>query len=324
MSVENPYPPRGAEVVGDEAAEWILRQCGSDWHQTDQAELDVWLAQSTEHLVAYWRLKAGWNRTERLVALKSAGMRPAAESTEHPLRKWLRLGAVACVIAVATSAAMYGWPIRADMYATALGQRATVKLSDGSQVQLNTDSAISIKMNFFRRTVSLTKGEAFFAVAHDATRPFSVLAAGHRITDLGTQFAVRMSGDRLEVALVEGRARLETVSASVQHHATDLVPGDVAIATTNSISVAKVSPRALANDLSWRQGKLSFSHATLAEAAAEFNRYNSTKLIVQPEIADLRISGVFDAGSMGPFTNVAKFAFGLRVERRGQEIVVSR
>ena len=38
----------------------------------------------------------------------------------------------------------------------------------------------------------------------------------------------------------------------------------------------------------------------------------------------LRISGVFDAGSMGPFTNVAKFAFGLRVERRGQEIVVSR
>src|SRR6185437_14449115 len=161
-------------------------------------------------------------------------------------------------------------------------------------------------------------------VRHDAARPFSVLAAGHRITDLGTKFAVRTSDDHLEVTLVEGRARLEAVSPLVQHHATDLVPGEVAVATASTITVAKLPMPSLANVLAWRQGQLVFNHTTLADAAAEFNRYNNTKLIIEPAIADLTVSGVFDAGSVGTFTNMAKFAFRLRVEKQGHDVLMSR
>lgn len=175
---------------------------------------------------------------------------------------------------------------------------AKISLADGSRIQLKTNPAISVNFGVWQRTVSLKKGEAFFDVQHDAARSFSVLAAGHRITDLGTKFTVRTSNDRLEVILVEGRARLETVSPLVQHHATDLVPGEVAVATPSTIAVTKQPIPSLANTLAWRQGQLVFNHTTLAEATVEFNRYNQTKLVVAPAIADLTVSGVFDAAAL--------------------------
>src|SRR6185437_8023228 len=187
----------------------------------------------------------------------------------------------------------------------------------------NTDTQISVNMGLWWRTVVLSRGEAYFNVRHDAARPFSVLAAGHRITDLGTKFIARTSGDKLEVTLVDGRARLEADGADVQHHATDLTPGEKAVATADSISVTNIPTRQIANTLAWRTGKLAFSHVTLAEAASEFNRYNTTKLIIDPKVADLQVSGTFDAGSTGTFASMAKFAFGVNVERRHGEIVIS-
>lgn len=315
---------RRGEAIEDEAAEWLWRHQSPDWLESDKAAFDAWLAQSRHHLAAYWRLKAAWSRTERLAALKPAAMR--AEKSEPGKRVWpiLRFTMAAGAAAALLLVGIYSWSTREEAYTSGLGQRATVLLADGSQVQLNTDTAITVRMNLWRRTVTLKHGEAFFMVHHDAERLFSVLAAGRRITDLGTEFAVRTSGDRLEVMLVQGRARLETDSPAVQRHATDLTPGEIAVATANTISVAKVPTRALANALAWRQGKLVFSHVTLGEAADEFNRYNRTKIVIGPELTALRISGTFDAGSIGPFTSMAEFAYGLHVERYEREIVLTR
>jgi len=322
MSDSGRTEPQSIETVEDEAAGWLWRQHQSAWQEADQAAFDQWLATSSRHLAAYWRLRATWNRTERLAALRRSQPQKNTRSTK-PAWPVVRLAAIVCSVALLGSAAVYGWTTREDAYATRLGERATVALADGSQIQLNTNTAVSVSMGLWWRTVVLKRGEAYFNVRHDETRPFSVLAAGHRITDLGTEFVARTSGDKLEVTLVQGRARLETASASVQHHATDLVPGEIAVATADSISVARIPTRQITNALAWRVGKLAFTHVTLAEAASEFNRYNQTKLIIDPKVADLQVSGTFDAGSVGTFANMASFAFGLRVEKRGSEIVVS-
>ena len=323
MSGEGQDSARRTDTVKDQAADWLWRQQAPDWRPEDQAALETWLAHSRYHLAAYWRLKAAWGRTERLAALKPGRMRPAEMFGTKRFWPALRF-ATACVAVGIVFAGIYEWSARESAYATSLGERATISLADGSQVQLNTDSAISVSEGLWKRSVTLKKGEAFFKIRHEAARPFSVLAAGHRITDLGTEFSVRTSGDRLEVSLIQGRARLEAASALVQHHATDLTPGEVAIATADSISVQRFPAHTLANALAWRQGKLIFSHVTLAQAAAEFNRYNATKLIIDPGVADIKISGIFDAGSIRTFTTMAKIAFGLRVEKRSSEIVVSR
>jgi transmembrane sensor len=315
---------RAAGLIGDQAAEWLLRQGSPEWLENDQAALDAWLNESPQHLAAYWRLEAGWARTERLVALKRGRMQHVQPEARKMFWPVLRFVIAASVVIAVAFGGWYSWSTREVEYATTVGQRAKILLADGSRIQLNTNSAISVRFGIWQRTVSLKKGEAFFDIQHNAARPFSVLAAGHRVTDLGTKFAIRTSSDRLEVTLVEGRARLEAVSPLVQHHTTDLVPGEVAIATANTINVAKLPMRSLANTLAWRQGQLVFNHTTLADAAAEFNRYNKTKLVVEPAIADLTISGVFDAGSVGTFTNMAKFAFKLRVEKQGHDVLMSR
>ena len=80
----------------------------------------------------------------------------------------------------------------------------------------------------------------------------------------------------------------------MQRHATDLTPGEVVIATANSLSVSKVPSHQLADALAWRQGNWCSAHVTLADAVDQFNRYNHTKLVVGPEIAALKISGTFE------------------------------
>jgi transmembrane sensor len=321
MTVEQPNEMPSAEAIGDQAAEWLLKQ---DAAQCDQTELDAWLAQSPHHLAAYWRLKAGWSRAERLAALKPVQMRPEKVSKVKGTRPFFRYVAAAVVVAVAGVGFAYSWLSQERVVATAVGQRAKFTLADGTHIELNTNSALVAKVTPWRRTVQLQRGEAFFDVRHDAARPFEVLAAGHRIVDLGTQFSVRESKNSLKVTLIAGRARLETANPALQHHATDLVPGDVAVVTANAMSVVKMPARALTERMAWRGGKLMFDHATLAEAAAEFNRYNDTKIVIAPEVAHLMINGTFDAGSVGPFTRTAQFAFGLEIERRGKEIVVFR
>lgn len=324
MTGEDKVVVRGADETEDQAAAWLWRQA-ADWCEEDQTAFDVWLAQSAYHRAAYWRLKAAWGRAERLAALRPGVLRPVSGAQRHNrLKPLLRFTAVGCAAAALMAVTVYLWPASEETYATAVGGQAKITLADGSQVQLNTDSAISVRMTAGRRTVTLKRGEAFFNIIHDASRPFSVLAEGHRITDLGTEFAVRTGDGRLEVMLVQGRARLETADPGIQRHATDLVPGEIAVATANSLSVANVSASRIKDALAWQQGKLVFSHVALAEAAEQFNRYNRTKLVIGREIASLKISGTFDAGSIDAFTSMAQYALGLHTEKKEREIVVSR
>ena len=104
-----------------------------------------------------------------------------------------------------------------------------------------------------------------------------------------------------------------------------LTPGDVAIAVANKISVRHTSQKILTLGLSWRHGALVFDNTSLADAVAEFNRYNSQKLVIaDPSVADLRIYGTFRADNVGDFTQLAEAVFGLRAAVNGDRILLSR
>ena len=135
---------------------------------------------------------------------------------------------------------------------------------------------------------------------------------------------MRTQASDLEVALVAGRARLETATAGVQEHSAVLRPGDVAVATVNSMSVAKEPIGQIDDALAWRRGMLVFRHVTLGEAAAEFNRYNARKLVIGDDIAELKIDGTFAKASLEAFARTAQYALDLHVAMTGSEIVISR
>jgi transmembrane sensor len=108
-------------------------------------------------------------------------------------------------------------------------------------------------------------------------------------------------------------------------HETDLTPGDVVVATAEKVTISRKTESRLANELAWRRGLLVFNYSTLADAAAEFNRYNAKKIVVSDSAAArLTVMGKFPANNVDLFGQVAKSVLGVRVEDRGNELVITK
>jgi transmembrane sensor len=327
MSVPNQEPQMSANEVDLLAANWLQRRHFWNWTEEDQASLDAWLAAAESHRIAYWRQRAGWDRTERLVVLRSHSFEKKDESSSRSRLFFASLTAAFFVICALGIFGTYQF-LRSEntIYETAIGERRMIVLSDGSQVELNTDTALRSGVGpRGERNLWLEKGEAFFRIKHNRSLPFVVTAANHRIIDLGTEFLVRRDAKRIEVALSQGRIRLETAENGSPTRSSIMTPGDVAIAAAGTVSVTKKSAANLANELGWRRGMLIFDHTTLADAAAEFNRYNHEQLIIEDSAVARRfIGGTFPTTDVELFARVAKDLLGLHIEHRGGEIVVSR
>ncbi len=313
----------GAAGVEAAAAAWVRRRHFADWTAEDEAALNAWLNQSTAHEIAYLRLEAAWERTERLHALhpfKPEEAGPARKRFRMPLSLAAGLSAVAVI-----AAASFPWLAQPKdaVYSTPVGGREIVKLADGSQIELNTDTVLHLSPD--QRGAVLERGEAYFQIRHDAEHPFTLKVAGRRVVDLGTKFLVRDRQSEVDVALIEGRARLESQALAAPEHGVILTPGEVAVATRSAISVKKVSTHDLSNALSWRRGLLVFHNATLGEAAAVLNRYNENKLVIDdPKVANLTINGTFRTNDNQVFARMAEDVFGLKATYSGNTTRISR
>jgi transmembrane sensor len=304
------------------AAQWIERRDRNEWGDADQAELNTWLDQSPAHRAAFWRLEAAWKDTNRLTAFKPS-VRRSREARAVVSRPVFKFAAAIALVAVCGGAtALYVTTPDWKTYSTTVGGREILTLGDGTKIELNTDSAVRVAQTTHSREVWLDKGEAYFDVTHDATRPFTVMVGDRRITDLGTKFVIRRETDRLKVAVLDGRVQLEPKNGETKP--TVLTQGDVIVATATNLTRSRTPSRQLEADLGWRTGVLVFNDRTLADVAAEFNRYNTRKLIVTDEkAAQTRIAGTFRADNIDAFVNTAHRVLGLKVEKRGQDIAIS-
>jgi transmembrane sensor len=323
-------------AIEAQAADWLAERDRADggaaWTPARQQAFEAWLAESTLHRVALLRLEAAWQRADRLRALQSAP-RTAPEAPPRSrlariarpaLRRWMAGAAVALMLAGGVLTVLQRGD-EAQQYATEVGKRESVTLADGSQLTLNTATRLQARVNGQQRQVWLEQGEAFFDIAHDAARPFVVMAGAQRITVLGTKFSLRRDGDRLQVAVLEGRVQVQPAQAgAASAPATVLARADAAVADARNVLVTRKTPAQLDASLGWLKGKLVFDQMTLAEAAQQFNRYSRKKLVVaDAAAAQIRIGGVFDADNMEAFARLLHAGFGLEVQQQGEDIRVS-
>lgn len=318
-----PTPAETRAELEDTAADFLQRRRFGNWGETEQAELDAWLGASEARRIVFWRLEATLARVESLSALR---IPPSKRGSVLPR---LRFAVPFVAVAAALGAlAVYGPAAVAYFlqppdrtYSTDVGGRTLLTFSDTTQIELNTNTTVRYRMTTAERTVWLEKGEAWFHVAHDAKHPFTVIAGTHRVRDIGTEFVVRRGGGATEVALLNGRATLSTDGAQTAM----LVPGDEAVATRDSMVVTRKTPQELADELGWRRGVLVFRNTRLADAVAEFNRYNATKLVIaDPAIAGEKISADLRTDDYESFLVLAEMTLKLRVEREGGVILISR
>jgi len=314
-----------ADQIEERAAEWIEQRDFGDWNEHNQRELDAWLAQSVAHRVAFVRLDFEWQRTERLTILRGSEAQSVGEDATHRIGYFLtRFAALMLCVAIIAGATAYLRAPRDEIYATSIGGHKTVTFSDGSQIELNTDTVLRVNMADNRK-VRLEKGEAYFQIEHDATHPFVVNIADHIVTDLGTKFLLRSGSNGIKITLVEGRARIDSANLFGPKQSATLKAGDVAVATTGAISVARASKDDLANELGWRRGMLVFHHATLEEAAEQYNRYSAKPVVIaDSKVGRMIFSATLPSNNVDTFIRVAEKLFNIHSQDRGDEIVISR
>ena len=311
------------EQIEELAAQWVSRE-DRGLAPDESSALAGWLEQSTANRLAYLRLKAGWQKTERLVALRRA--QTVANAEPWLLRRRVLAFAAAILVLMAVGAGIWlrTRPASPAVYATHFGERPVLHLSDGTNIQLNTGTQVRTSVTRAQRTVTLEHGEAYFEVVHDANRPFVVLVGNRRITDLGTKFSVRRDGDDIKIIVTEGRVRVDIANASQATAPVYAVGGNVVVAKADETLVASKSLKDIDDDLSWRAGMLVFDQETLASAAAQFNRYNRRQIVVKGAARDIRIGGSFSADNIEVFALLVRNALGLKVTQEDDQITISQ
>jgi transmembrane sensor len=317
---DEPMPSNEARAA---AADWIARLRDERRDPVLEAELQEWLGESEDHRRAFNRMTRAWARAGTIRMRARGDISAAGNVRRSRFSPWAATLAATLVVVVIT--ALYYW--RDNALVTGIGQQQVRLLQDGTRVLLNTDTRIEVNYDQQVRRVRLVRGEAWFEVSKRPTWPFLVRVGDHEIRALGTSFIVRHDDVQdLSVTLVDGRISVAPIAQN------DAVPSQAPriLAPGQRLIFARrqepaVDRPELSRVTAWERGRVEFDETPLKDAAIEMNRYSATLVtVLDPEVAQLHIGGVFRAGDSDEFVKIVTAAFGLQADRNGGAIVLSR
>ena len=272
--------------IDDQALDWVIRLRAvafDDWET-----FAAWLAVDPAHAAAYHAMAAA---DADMAELLASVPRPViATPVRQPVRtrRWFG-GAVAASVAVIAGFAVLQQ--RSDPYLveTAAGVLRSIALADGSRIDVNGGSRLTLDRKH-PREAALERGEVAFTVVHDASRPFRVSVGDATLVDIGTVFNVVRAGGATTVGVAEGAVVYNPGREAVQ-----LVAGDVLHARDGDgrIVVGKIAATQVA---SWRTGRLVYDGASLAQVAADLSRNLGVSVVADRDVAGRQFRGVISLG----------------------------
>ncbi|MBV7477138.1 FecR domain-containing protein [Pseudomonas sp. PDM31] len=279
--------PVSAQVL-DAAIAWQLSMDGAN--PVQRAEFAKWHAAHEEHARAWRQL----GMLDQRFSVASGPARAALLQSREGIRRRVRklgsgVASVVAVIGLALFAGEHYLPLDywlADQR-TATGEQRTLRLSDGTLINLNTHSALDVRFDARQRLIVLQEGEILVETGHGDPRPFIVETREGSMRALGTRFLVKREeqGTRLSVLQSAVAAHAE---ASPQEQI--LREGQQVLIRNNGLGpILAVNMGADA----WTRGMLVVDNARLEDLVREIGRYRPGHLGVAPQVADLRITGSF-------------------------------
>ncbi|UWN50626.1 hypothetical protein ASALC70_02848 [Alcanivorax sp. ALC70] len=271
-----------------EASRWLARLGRDDVDDTDRAACDAWRRADPRHERVWQRLLEldGALRSVPAHAARSDLLTRRAPLTR---RQVLGLGAAAFTVgALGYGGARQGlWRRQWADLATGVGETATHTLADGTRLVLNTDTALDVDFNDRGREIRLHRGEVLVTTGHGDARPFRVRTRDGAVRPLGTRFTVRRTDRDTRVAVYQGAVSLR---AGGKARPVRLDAGHGAAFRAGRVG----APRPLAEEApAWQRGQLVAERMTVADFAGELARYRHGLVRYQPEVAGLRVTGVF-------------------------------
>jgi transmembrane sensor len=329
------------DSVLQEAAQWSLDLSTGDIPVERIAQWQQWLAASEAHRAAFDRIQATWNAVDRYatgtVAFPSdAELASEAYDGSVPVSAWrarvaakrsnrrwrppswlmagLAAGAVAAAAALVLLPIMQPAPPVVTVVETTSGESREVPLADGSIVSAGAQSVLWATLSDGAREVTLERGEAFFRVAKDPARPFTVKAGATSVAAVGTAFNVRRAGERVVIGVSEGIVKVDAHIAgeAVMRTARLNAGQELSIdAADGGARVRNVDANGIA---AWRQGLLLYRDEPLRSVIADLARYSARDIVIaDPQIADVRITGTVFANDVDSWLQGLESALSVRV-----------
>lgn len=314
--------PSHSPAADESAALWAARLDGSDLSAAERQDLAAWLAAAPGHralLADYCQFSTDLELLLPTLVATGGATLPATAASPRRKRVWLATGAA---LAAAAAVAFLAWPSapaeQFESIATPAAHRQDLTLADGSRVELNAQTSLRVEISGDARRVQLASGQAFFRVAHDPSRPFTVETPAGAVRVTGTEFDVRAeSAAALEVVVATGAVQVRpAVPGDGQPPApVTLGAGDRLQAGPEGLVRTNLSATELAEALAWRQGQAVFKGTPLSEALDRFARYHGVGLAATPAAAQLRIGGRFSLDDLDGFLATLEEILPVRVSR---------
>ncbi len=319
-----------SNAIDDAAALWLAKIDRGALSESEQATFDAWLAEDVRHHGAFVRMQAIFASSERASALGS-------DYTSRPRAKlrWSWGAGIAASIALAItmvatnapekgeiSAAPRQTELASSTAAAGMSSTSSIDLPDGSRIDLAQKARATTSFRSDARIVTLHGGEAFFSVAKDPTRPFTVVAGNVRVTAIGTSFVVSRENGRVSVKVVEGIVAIERDG---EQGATRLTANETAsfIAKPIAIPVAMATANDRPKPAAGRPQMLAFEARPLADAVHQFNAASvGTRIRVDPALMSKPITGLFSLSDPEGFAEAVALSLDAKVSREAEEITI--
>ena len=339
------------EMRIEQASDWIAK-LDRGLSEQEHELLKVWLAEASENTEALLEVAEIWDKMDELSRLSDL----FPEHTEKAQSNMPWYGAIAASLLLAVSIAIYQGALpfvyqddaalvaQQLNYETAVGESNTINLPDESTLVLNTDSFVQVKYTENARIIELHRGEIHIDVAHDTTRPLSVVANGKVIQAVGTAFNVEVRNQLVELIVTDGKVLVEEryklasekdgSQIDIEKIAQRLPNTSLAISKGEKVdldqsravtkNVVKVDTAELAASLSWQQGNIIFRGEPLSEVMAEISRYTDIEfeLAAHQELEQVQVAGLFKTGDVKGLLEVLSNNFNINAEKIGQHKIV--
>lgn len=350
-SVAPQQTPKTAQIRR-EAHEWVVAMERLNVSDTDRRRFEQWLDADARHAESY----------DRAITIREALGRLTFEDIDSDLRiahqrlranhehvsppgffqnhKWIAGFGGAIAASVVLAVIWLRQPAVEDMSATeatvaarfgsAIGEQKTVALPDGTQALLDDQTELDIAFSATRRLVTVRSGSVFFAVAKDAQRPFHVTSGSLTAVALGTRFELQTSQAVHRVGVEEGEVEVRYPlviggRATAALATRSLGPGQ-AVAASPRDGLGRVERVPIINIGAWRNDRLVFRAATVAEFTANLNRRSSIPIVLHPgdDFSDLRIDGVFVGGDVEQLLLALTEMHPIEIDRSEPSVVLIR
>lgn len=302
-----------------QAASWLMLMQEGPLLPAQQLELEHWRLASAEH-------ERAWKRAQRLLTrLGSLPPTLAKQTLDRPTGRRAVLRGLLLLIGAAPLS-WWAWRSQAwriglgNDYQTSVGERQHARLADGTQITLNSDSAVDVLFDSTQRLLHLRRGEVYIVTAADP-RPLMAQTQQGRLLALGTRFSVRQLADETLLAVYEGAVQVRPERASVASSENIIRAGQQVRFNRERLGSIEVVRE---TTLAWRRGLLVADDMPLRQWTQALMRYADQHIECDPALGELRVSGTFPIDDLPLALAMLAQTYALQVRQTGKQVFISR